>query len=311
MTEPYLPRQRFTELRHLPLQCELDGFVAKMRGWGFIGPEWWRNYLHIHSFYEVCYAFAGHGVFRIDQEDLPVQAGDVFVARPGRPHEIVSSADEPLGIYFWSYTLIPPTAHVTGEIGELLRRFRSDRGAIGPAPAMERTLELMTEEISARAPGHGAILQGLLAKLIIDTARAVTALPATPATEPPRPEDNASLLVRDIQRYMQDNYARPIAMRDIAAQVHLSERHTRRLFQQVTGQSIKSYLTHYRLQVASQSLLDPRLSITEVAQSCGYQDVRYFITLFRRHTGHTPAAYRRMGGTRFLNTRFLNDEEKG
>ena len=117
-----------------------------------------------------------------------------------------------------------------------------------------------------------------------------------------RAVDNASLLARDIQRYLQDNYARDIAMRDIAAQVHLSERHTRRLFQQVTGQSIKGYLTQVRLQVAAQSLLDPRLSVTDVAHACGYQDVRYFITLFRKHTGLTPAAYRRAGGTKFLNT---------
>jgi AraC-like DNA-binding protein len=115
-----------------------------------------------------------------------------------------------------------------------------------------------------------------------------------------RQQDSASLLVNDIQRYLQDNYTRSISMRDIAAQVHLSERHTRRLFQQKTGQSIKSYLTGYRLRIAAQSLLDPQLSITDVAHACGYRDVRYFITLFRRHTGQTPAAFRRLGGTQFL-----------
>jgi AraC-like DNA-binding protein len=302
VTDLNVPRQRFTELRHLPLQCELDGFVAKMRGWGFIGPEWWRNYLHIHSFYEVCYAFAGRGTFRIDQDDLPVQAGDVFVARPGQPHEIVSAADDPLGIYFWSYTLIPPASRAHGEIGELLRRFRGGTDAVNPAPAMERTLVLMTEEVTTRAPGYATVLQGLLAKLLVDTARAVTAMPEPSAAENARAVDNASLLARDIQRYLQDNYARDIAMRDIAAQVHLSERHTRRLFQQVTGRSIKSYLTQVRLQVAAQSLLDPQLSVTDVAHACGYQDVRYFVTLFRKHTGLTPAAYRRAGGTKFLNT---------
>ena len=152
------PRHRFTELRHVPLQCELDGSVAKMRGWGFIEPEWWRNYLHIHSFYEVCYAFAGRGIFRIDQADVPVQAGDVFVARPGRPHEIVSDDVAPLGIYFWSYTLIPPAQQPAGEIGELLRRFRSGAHVANAAPAMARTLALMTEEVTTRAPGYVTVL---------------------------------------------------------------------------------------------------------------------------------------------------------
>ena len=300
MSEPSLPRQRFVELRHLPLRCELDGFVAKMQGWGFIEPEWWRNYRHVHSFYEVCYAFQGQGVFRLDQDELMVQAGDLFVARPGKPHEIISSEQEPLGIYFWSYTLIPPATRGNSPLADLLRRYVAGRRAVDAAPAMESTLTLMTDEIAHRAPGYALVLQGLLAKLLLDTARAVTDLPPPSRAHAAAPADHAALVVDDIQRYIQDNYSRPLALRDVAAQVHLSERHTRRLFQQVTGQSITGYLTDLRMRVAAQSLLDPQLSVTEVATRCGYQDVRYFITLFRRRTGQTPVAFRRLGGTRFL-----------
>jgi AraC family L-rhamnose operon transcriptional activator RhaR len=111
----------------------------------------------------------------------------------------------------------------------------------------------------------------------------------------------AALLAGHIEQYLRDNYSRPIRMRDVAAQVHLSERHTNRLFQRVTGTSIKARLTALRLEAASQLLLSGRRPVKEVAEMSGFPDVQHFTTLFRRHTGLTPAAFRERGGTTFVD----------
>jgi len=103
-----------------------------------------------------------------------------------------------------------------------------------------------------------------------------------------------------VVRYLHDNLSRPIQIRDVAAQVHLSERHLSRLFQQVTGESLLEYLTMLRVQAASQLLLDRQLAIKNVARDVGYPDVHYFTTLFRRRTGMTPAVFRETGGTKSL-----------
>src|SRR5690348_4349129 len=97
---------QFTDLNLLSLSLQCGSFTCELLYWGFFEPRWWRNYLHVHSFFEVCYAYQGRGTFRIHDQTLPVQAGDVFVARPGEAHEIISSQDDPLGIYFWAYTLL-------------------------------------------------------------------------------------------------------------------------------------------------------------------------------------------------------------
>jgi AraC family L-rhamnose operon transcriptional activator RhaR len=109
------------------------------------------------------------------------------------------------------------------------------------------------------------------------------------------------LLAGRIEQYLHDNYNRPIKMRDVAAQVHLSERHTSRLFLQVTGTSIKARLTALRVEAASQLLLSGRRPVKEVAEASGFPDVQHFTTLFRRHTGLTPAAFRQRGGTTFAD----------
>jgi len=108
-------RQQFTDLSLLALSPQLGDFVSQILGWGFIEPHWWRNYPHSHSFFEVCFAFEGQGTFRIKGTDYQVQVGDVFVAKPGESHEIVSSDHNPLGVYFWSYTLVPPSGSRRGS----------------------------------------------------------------------------------------------------------------------------------------------------------------------------------------------------
>ncbi len=242
------PRHRFTDLNLLSLSPCVGSFSTEVLSWGFYEPEWWRNYPHTHSFFEVCYAYQGRSAFRVGGRDYEVRGGDVFVARPGETHEIVSSHDDPLGIYFWSYTLIPPAApHSDPDGAEALLTafFPAGRPVGNRTEPLERTLELLTEEIARREPGYVQAIEGLVVKLLLDTGRAVVA--QTIPVEPPHPLPGRGVsetLVRRIVAYLRDNYSRPLAMRDVAAQVHLSERHTNRLFRDVMGVSIMGHVPY-------------------------------------------------------------------
>lgn len=48
-----------------------------------------------------------------------------------------------------------------------------------------------------------------------------------------------------------------------------------------------------RLRRAADLLARAELSITDVAQACGFADHGHFAALFRRQYGQTPSAYRR------------------
>lgn len=296
-------RQRFMDLNHQPLAVQLGSFESQFLGWGFFAPEWWRNYLHTHSFFEICFAFQGQGIFRMLGREYIVGAGDLFVAKPGEPHEIVSFDDNPLGIYFWSYTLVSrlPRTNETTAIDSLLDAFCASTCWVSDrTSALLPTLELLTEEIVQRQVGYTAALTGLAQKLLLDTARAVVE-PEAPMPLARRSRDESPIAHQIIQ-YLHDNYQRPIAIRDLAAQVHLSERHTSRIFAQATGTSILDYLTEIRIKAATQLLLANHLPIKAVAEASGYPDVQHFTTLFRQRTGYTPAAFRRHGGTTFANS---------
>ena len=307
-------QSRFTDLNKLPVSINLGSHTGDFLYWGFFEPKYWRNYLHIHSFFEICYAYQGHGIFRIGDVEKGVESGQIFVAKPGEPHEIISDRDDPLGIYFWSYTLLPAAGaclldHATAsanlssldhhqrDLNRLLQAFGDSTcwvsNKIGNIP---QTLEHLTTEIVDRPLGYSEKIRGFTAALLIDTARAVVdeKILSTPLPE------SGNEIVEKIIRYLHDNYDRPTQIRDVAAQLHMSERHTSRLFLQAMGVSIQKYLVQLRISIAKQRLLDQSQPVAEIAHTLGYSDARHFSTLFRTHTGMTPTEFRSEKGTQFF-----------
>jgi AraC family L-rhamnose operon transcriptional activator RhaR len=304
------PPPGYERLQKLPLAFPVGSFRCEMQYWGWLGEKWWRNYMHVHTFYEICYAFEGAGTFEMLGTTYQIKPGQVFVAKPREEHEIISSRRNVLGVYFWAYTLVPPTTakaiaarpgtHRTDGIDEgaaaidrLLHAFiESKRWVSGDAAGMLRTLQLIVEEVAARRPGYMSSIEGLTRKLIIDTARSVVDGDIGSEQPLPRSDNPDTLVVERATRYMRDNYARALAVSEVAGQVSLSERHLNRLFQKHLNKTPLDVLTTIRIEAASQLLLDRNLAIKDIAARVGYPDVRYFTTVFRQATRSTPAAYR-------------------
>ncbi len=306
--------QNYGGLNNLAIKLALGSFRSEMLGWGYIdGARWWRNYMHVHTYFEVCYAFAGEGTFEMLGTVHKVKRGDVFVAKPREEHEIISSRRDPLGIYFWSYTLVPPGSADTRRapddpIDRLLHAFVESKAWVSArVPGMGRTLELLAEEASRAEPGYVNLIEGLTRKLLVDTARAVVEAKVAAEQPLPRADGPSKVPVAQAMRYMRDNHGRPLAIHEVAAQVCLSERHFTRQFKQQTGKSPLDFLTEVRMESAAQLLLDRSLAIKDVAAGAGYPDVRYFTTVFRKTTGVTPAAYRERGGTTWSNPAHENN----
>ena len=288
---------RFIDLAGLLQSCEVGGFRADFVSWGYYKPEYWRNYWHSHSFHEVCLAYSGEGRFNSGTAEYEVGEGDLFLARPGDVHEIESSRSSPLGIAFWGFTF----RSMSGVSGNGWWSGLTRAGGpvvsadLGGLPAVVAAL---ADEAAEPRSGYGEAMGALGASLVLDTARAFALDQDLSVGHIVR--DRGPVVVEAMQRHLLDNLARPVTVREVAAAVHLSERHAERLFRQVVGASMMATLRRLRLEYAAQLLLDPAVTVTEVARACGYSDVRPFSTAFRRHYGRTPGDYRRTGGTSFV-----------
>lgn len=88
--------------------------------------------------------------------------------------------------------------------------------------------------------------------------------------------------------YIQDNLAREISLNELANELGISRYYFCRLFKQSTGFSPHQYVIQQRVERAKQLLLQGKMSIADVAQTCGFTHQSHLTRHFKRLTGLTP-----------------------
>ena len=84
-----------------------------------------------------------------------------------------------------------------------------------------------------------------------------------------------------------------LSVEDLAKSLGVSVAHLRRKFHQVLGMSPKQYIDKLRMETARMLIETGFYSQAEIAERCGFGDVDYFRTVFKRKNGVTVRAYRK------------------
>jgi AraC-like DNA-binding protein len=92
--------------------------------------------------------------------------------------------------------------------------------------------------------------------------------------------------------YLQQNFAKPISLADVAKLVHMTEPAFSRFFKQRAGINFIDSLTEIRLGHATRLLIDTTLSIGEIANQCGFNNISNFNRTFKKKKNITPKDYR-------------------
>jgi transcriptional regulator GlxA family with amidase domain len=94
--------------------------------------------------------------------------------------------------------------------------------------------------------------------------------------------------------YMHNNYQNPMPLDEIAIECDVSKVHLSREFKKKIGIGLSEYISIYRMKKAKELLLTrDKMSICEIAFSCGFNDSNYFSWLFKKTYGVTPSQYRK------------------
>lgn len=92
--------------------------------------------------------------------------------------------------------------------------------------------------------------------------------------------------------FIHQNYMNNIKIDEIAKAANICRSNCCKLFRKSIMESPTAYLRHYRIMKSCQMLLDTNRSISEIADACGFQSVSYFIMVFKKEMGMSPAKYR-------------------
>ncbi len=104
------------------------------------------------------------------------------------------------------------------------------------------------------------------------------------------PEDPAS--ISKAKRYILDHIDEPIDLGRLVGHVGISRFYFCKLFKKATGMTLTNYVIKARLERAKVLLGDPSLRISEVVFASGFGSIPRFNSVFKRHVGVAPTAYR-------------------
>jgi len=116
-------------------------------------------------------------------------------------------------------------------------------------------------------------------------------LPSNLQTQLPRHESSGRFA--QLLEHIETHLGEELSPRQLAAQVHLSERGLFSLFQREVGCAPLEFVRQRRLERVRQVLLDPQASarsVTEVALAHGFLHLGRFAQQYRARFGETPSA---------------------
>ena len=91
---------------------------------------------------------------------------------------------------------------------------------------------------------------------------------------------------------MDREFARPLAVADVARTAHLSRAEFTRAFRAAFGESPHRYLQRRRVERAKELLRTTDAPVTEICADVGFCSLGTFSRTFRVVTGESPSAYR-------------------
>ncbi|CQR47308.1 putative response regulatory protein [Paraliobacillus sp. PM-2] len=107
-------------------------------------------------------------------------------------------------------------------------------------------------------------------------------------------QSNSSPIVKQVCNYVLKNMDKEISMDSIAQELFLTKNYIGDLFKKQTGITVKNYIMLTKIEKAKQLLVNDHLKNYEIAHQLGYKNVEYFSKVFKKYTGYTPVAYKKI-----------------
>lgn len=98
--------------------------------------------------------------------------------------------------------------------------------------------------------------------------------------------------LQEIKRFIEEHYTEEISLKKAARIAGLEKKYFSSFFHRKVGVGFKDWLTHLRVARAMDLLKAEDYTISEVAYSAGFKDIRTFERAFKKYTKRTPRDFK-------------------
>ena len=234
---------------------------------------------HYHDLCEIYYMVSGECIYYINDVRYEISEGDVVFIPEGVVHKTDYGKREHKRLLIeCSSDYIPSPLKSTLDTTVHIPR------SLGFSDELYELLTKIEVEESERKDFYTEAREALTSLLFYGIARAKNVLR----------DDSRRPSVKKIAAYVRQNFSSQITLASVAADNFISPEHLSRSFKQKAGKGFNEFLSEVRLEEAKKLLeADNKMSISEIAYSCGFNDSNYFSDKFKKAYGIPPLKYRK------------------
>lgn len=224
---------------------------------------------HQHDCYEIVYYLQGSGSTTINQTIHAYSENTFSIIRPRSIHnEIHHQATEVLCIGF-------PLLERQDDSFHLENGLFTDHSCF-----LLQIIKKMKQELATQRIHSQLKLKLLLNEFLIEFERMRSA---------PSSSDSFDY----IENYIHEHFNQDIDLPSLSKLSGYSYDHFRHLFKTKLGESPMSYIIHKRIEHAKKLMLATDMTMSAIAQECGFSNSSQFSGTFRKETGLSPSEFKR------------------
>jgi AraC-like DNA-binding protein/uncharacterized cupin superfamily protein len=239
---------------------------------------------HIHRHWQLVYQSAGVAeLVLMGNRTLKLSPGSFYSISPNTNHWLKAGSHMSLHYLFIGLDLRAMNGrYPEWNLPNLLQRPFSLSGV----QQFETLFTHVIEEATSRSLHQETGLRFALDRLLLEIVRIRTQRVTDRSTAVIHPAVSRTV------HLLQTRFREPWSLHQLAHYAGISRTRLAELFQQMTGSSIHQFQNKLRIQHAESLLSWSDLSVSEIAQECGFATSQHFSRIFKQFTGRPPRAGR-------------------
>ncbi len=103
--------------------------------------------------------------------------------------------------------------------------------------------------------------------------------------------------MQKIKNFILENFTRKVTLKELSYMAGFSPPYFSTLFREEMGENFSKYINRLRVEKAGKLLIETKMSLSEIAALCCFEDQSWFSKIFKSFTGISPGKYRNQGGS--------------
>ncbi len=244
-------------------------------------PPTWRETNQVINHSKLYYIVGGEGTIQIGDKKIYPKQGDFIYIPQGCTLSYHTSKNNPLTKYWCNFTVNLGSTPLSDYMHIPFHT------PVGDDPWLVTQFERLLSYIHSKEIFAPMMAQALLLELFynyIDRFELHEIMLETTET---------TTNLNDVLIFMDSNLHRKITLDDLAQIINIHPNYMIHLFKSKFGISPIEYLNILRINRAKDYLTHTAMSISEVADKCGFSNQYYFSQVFKKYTEMAPTDYRK------------------